>query len=405
MMAPILQMVEVPISQFDSEMQSTSQNHHYKLHILQELFHHICAFIHEMEQTNPIPTHPKLVDQWEEEIRDFWLTSCDGEPTTKEQQVFDAVIRFRREVHTAACAASAVAASNTTHSADWQWLLIADQQEQRTEQWLKEKIDLLTASEISAIWSGPGSRARLIRSKVPGADGPSFYTQRLAIRRTEGNAMDWGIRYEPVVKSILESSLTITITDLGRIRHRTIERLAASPDGLITAGPPELAGRLVEIKCPPSRTITEAIPFDYWCQMQIQMEVCDLPACEYVECKFVEGEDKITDENTAKGWISLLMNVETSNLQYAYHNEQTDGPSDTDELVVIESYPWQLAQIRRISGMRDHAWFASIQNDLQSFWNDVEAAREGTWIPPPPRIKRVKEVVCAIVDDIQTSDP
>lgn len=369
-------------------------------HILNELFHHICAFIHEMEQTNPIPSHPKLVDQWEEELRDFWLISCDGEPSTKEQQIFDAVLRFRRDVHTAASAAVAHAASNITHDVDWNWLLVADQQEQRTEQWLKEKIDLLTASEISAIWTGVGSRARLIRSKVSSLDGPPSYTQRLAIRRADGNAMDWGIRYEPVVKTILESTLHITIRDLGRIRHRTISRLAASPDGLITAGPPELTGRLVEIKCPPSRLITDAIPFDYWCQMQIQMEVCDIPACEYVECKFVEGEDKITEEENPKGWITLQSNVQTSTLQYVYHNKKEDKPADTEEWVAIESYPWQLIQIRRISVIRDGAWFATIQADLESFWNDVEQARAGTWIPPPPRVKRVKEVPCAIVNDV-----
>ena len=57
---------------------------------------------------------------------------------------------------------------------------------------------------------------------------------------------------------------------------------------------------------------------------------------------------------------------------------------------IIETYGWKVVHIRRVTQQRDKTWFESIQNDLVAFWNDVEGARNGTWIPPPPKVKRVK---------------
>jgi hypothetical protein len=356
---------------------------------MKQLFHTICDFLNDMEQIYPVPSHSKLLDEWEDEVREQWSILFDPTgPGRKAQQIFETVLAFRRDVHLAA-----TYQEHRTEQSDWQWLLKTQQVEQRTEDWHKEKIDLLTASEIGDIWAGPRTRARLIMSKVPN-DNPPF-TSRLAVQRSQGHAMDWGVRYEPVVKMRLEKDLGITITDLGRIRHKTISRLAASPDGLITDGPEELQGRLIEIKCPPTREITDTVPFDYWAQMQIQMEVCDRPACEYVEVKFVELE---ADDPLCEGWISLEQHNETNILRYQYHSTPT--PLGSEEYSVLETYGYKIENLRQVTQHRDSIWFQGIQNDLQQFWTDVEGARSGTWIPPPPRVKKVKEEVCKIMDEL-----
>ena len=47
----------------------------------------------------------------------------------------------------------------------------------------------------------------------------------------------------------------------------------------------------LEIKNVVSREITEIPKFDYWIQMQLQMEVCNLDECDFLETKFIEYED------------------------------------------------------------------------------------------------------------------
>jgi hypothetical protein len=352
------------------------------------LFHTICDFLNDMEQQCPVPSHTKLLEEWEDDIREQWQLLFEEGCGRKAQQVFETVLAFRRDVHLAA-----TFQEQSNHiPTKWNWLLTADQVEQRTDTWHKEKIDLLTASEIGDIWAGPRTRARLVMSKVPN-DNPTF-TSRLAVLRSQGHAMDWGVRYEPVVKQTLEKDLGITITDLGRIRHKTIPRLAASPDGLITEGPEDLQGRLVEIKCPPSREINETVPFEYWAQMQIQMEVCDRPTCEYVEAKFMEME---ADNPECEGWISLEYSSEVNTYRYQYHSIPT--PLTNDGWDIIETYGYKLAHMRRVTQHRDSIWFQGVQNDLQKFWADVEGARSGTWVPPPPRVKRVKDTVCKIIEE------
>ena len=93
----------------------------------------------------------------------------------------------------------------------------------------------------------------------------------------------WGWRYEPVARDLFEMQFAggVVYDGLGRLRHTVLPRLGASPDGLITTGPK--VGRLVELKGPVSRQLTGSVPMDYWVQMQLQAEVCDVPAVEYFE--------------------------------------------------------------------------------------------------------------------------
>ena len=240
---------------------------------------------------------------------------------------------------------------------------------------------------------------------------------RLAVGRKETTSLDWGVRYEPVVKAHLEKTLGCTIQDLGRIRHRTDARIAASPDGLITScsSDPALIGRLVEIKCPSTRVIKDdAISFEYWCQMQLQMEVCDRPACEFVEVKFREPasaagtqveQTTATPSNTIidSGWITLESNIETDINRYLYHDTEQQPPQD-ETWASVETYQWELIKLRRVTVLRDSAWYANSQEKFAEFWKDVEAARAGTWQMPPARERKTKaEPIekCGIVNETE----
>ena len=355
--------------------------------------HSASEFLKHYENVNPLPTNVAFYDVWADDAREQWdLQIGEG------QGHLEAVLSFRKTFLESSSGTSAKPQDDT-----WKWLITAKQVEQRTEEWYKETKNIITASEISAIWKGPRTRAALVMSKVTEKD--VSVKRNTAFPRAQTGPMDWGVRYEPVVKQILEDTLGAKIQELGRIRHRKDPRVAASPDGLITeCAKPELIGSLVEIKCPPTRVINDKIPFEYWCQMQLQMEVCDRPSCEFVEVKFKELDADAVPTHPLHGWITLEGNQETMDMRYVY-SQVSESEAGWAE---IEKYQWEAVQIRRVTLQRDPVWFQASQVELEAFWKDVEAARQGTWIPPPKKekakAKAKAEVGCAIVNSESEPD-
>jgi putative phage-type endonuclease len=363
-----------------------------------QLMYSASEFLKHYENINPLPTNLAFYEVWAEDARELWDIQIE-----LDHGHLDAVLSFRRKLLEEGSAANSKLKAQDD---SWKWLITAKQVEQRTQEWYMETKNIVTASEIAAIWKGPRTRAALVMSKVGEAAEVSV-KRNSAFPRNQTGPMDWGVRYEPVVKQILEDTLGAKIQELGRIRHRNDPKVAASPDGLITecSKAPELVGSLVEIKCPPTRVINDKIPFEYWCQMQLQMEVCDRPSCEFVEVKFKELDSDATPTNPLHGWITLEGNQETMDLRYAYcqsHDKQ-------DGWVPIETYQWEVVQLRRVTLQRDPVWFQASQVELQAFWNDVEAARQGKWIPPPKKEKKgtasaAAQKGCAIVNSESDSD-
>ena len=382
-----------------------------------------CEFLRVYEDSNPLLGHVGYFNAWADSARELWSMQMEGE----DMEPLEDLLEYRKKLCGVGSSSSPPKPNPLTQSTvqddSWKWLLTTKQIEQRTDEWYSETKNLITASEIAAIWKGPRSRAALVMAKAPVtppaasaalADEPVFIPQRnLAVRRENTGPMDWGVRYEPVVKQILEDTLGAKIQDLGRIRHREVSRVAASPDGLFVQcdKEPALVGTLVEIKCPPTRVINDKIPFDYWCQMQLQMEVCGRPSCEFVEAKFRElAQDETPSapaSPSAKGWIVLEGNSDTMETRYVYSSTEPfegSGPSGPfSPWVFMEKYQWELVHMRRITVPKDTAWFQSIQPDLAAFWADVEAARKGEWVPPSPRPskkkKEAEEGRCAIVEE------
>ena len=330
----------------------------------------ICAFLQSVEESHPLTEDNQK--QWCEDVKGAW-----SEQTGEAAELLDPVLRLRLAVAAAATAAAA--------DTGWQWLLTTAQVAQRTADWYDETVNLLTASELGELWKGLRTRAALVLSKVPKPVETPRAPPKLACTRAETGPMDWGVRYEPVVKGILEAKTGQPIVELGRIRHRTLARFAASPDGLFV-GEGDMAGCLIEIKCPPSRVITDTIPHGYWCQMQLQMEVCDRPRCMYVEAKFRQGTVEKAD-----GWIAYEVNVKTDEGRYVYGSSPPAVPPEDSPWTQVEVYPWELVQLRQVMVPRDRGWFQSMAVPAaETFWADVEAARAGTWAPvlPPPRTPR-----------------
>jgi hypothetical protein len=386
-------------------------------------------FLHGIEEIYPLGSHANFAEDWAADVSSFADVADVLEGV--DEKSLDLALAIRMAIHAAACggqgAQGAEAQAAEADTETWKWLLTTPQVEQRTAEWYAETRNMLTASEIATVFKAGRTRGALVMAKVglPAAAAEAAKARappRLAVGRKETTSLDWGVRYEPVVKAHLEKTLGCAIQDLGRIRHRTDAKIAASPDGLITScsSDPGLIGRLVEIKCPSTRLIKDdAIPFEYWCQMQLQMEVCDRPACEFVEAKFREPgppaaapeaespQIKANPSNTIldNGWITLESNIETDENRYIYH-ETEQQPPQHEKWASVETYQWELIRLRRVTVLRDQAWYANSQEKFAEFWKDVESARAGTWQMPPARERKVKKIdepveKCDIVNDTE----
>ncbi len=277
---------------------------------------------------------------------------------------------------------------------------------QRTDEWYKQTANVLTASEFSNLFGSARQRANLVSSKVNYV--PKEYLPQLAFPTSQINALTWGIRFEPVVKQMLEKKWSAKIHDLGRLVHATDTHLAASPDGLIVSTPHrERLGRLIEIKCPYSRKVGAEIPFEYWVQMQIQMEVADIDECEYVEVEILSarpGQELPStgiEACTYKGTILLWKN--DAGYDYDYTDKYPIEETPTKEGWTLEEMiPWGIHKKHHVTVQRDRVWFAATEPWRSSFWEDVARSRQGKdlLIPAPaPLPPKLKVNVCKIEDD------
>ena len=91
-----------------------------------------------------------------------------------------------------------------------------------------------------------------------------------------------GQLFEDIAVGIYETRHNTKIFEYGLITHPTISYLGASPDGITKDG------IMVEIKCPYSRKLNGNVmdkkTLMYWVQMQMQLEVCGLLDCDFLEC-------------------------------------------------------------------------------------------------------------------------
>jgi hypothetical protein len=283
-------------------------------------------------------------------------------------------------------------------------LLSSQQVAQRTPAWYAESADLLTASELGNLFKSPRTRGLLVMSKV---QPPTHTSSAAPVDSSFMTAFDWGIRFEPVVKMLYERRYKSVVAEVGRIRHPTLARCAASPDGVVHQG--ERAGRLLEIKCPVTRQPDDSVPDDYYAQMQQQLEVCDLEQCDYVEVKFrapysSPGPMEVAGP-VAADMMGIIWRLErdredgTPKGRYLYEEPGLlpDEPA-ADKLlegeVVMERVVWEVITWNEITVHRNRAFWSATLPKIEEFWADVEKARRGEFVLPESK-RTVKPKVVA----------
>jgi putative phage-type endonuclease len=282
---------------------------------------------------------------------------------------------------------------------------------QRTPEWHELRKKVFTASEYASCFkltedvispfvnyfkrtdflanprksAGSGSLAALVKKKL-GLTAPF-----------EGNSFTrFGNQYEPVAAVIYQQIHGTKLREYGLIPHPEIDHLGASPDGCT------LEGILVEIKCPSSRVPDGLVPFEYWCQMQLQLACCDLSYCDFFDARFVEIEDEETWKERAsadKAAIGVprfhrygfMLQSQDGDFIYAGTEVVTVEDFEEWEKVVLKSQPgakrimYYLHDFRLIRVERDRAWFRRRVPEIQAAWDQVCESRQkmtGGWVPP-----------------------
>lgn len=145
---------------------------------------------------------------------------------------------------------------------------------QRSRRWYSARMSMISASDwATAI--GACKKYGTVRDIILKKCGKG--------KKFTGNIFtEWGVKYEDVAVRLYECRNNTKVYDFGLIEHPKYNYLGASPDGITRKG------IMLEIKCPFRRIINGTVPHQYWCQMQAQMEVCDLSVCDFLECKILE---------------------------------------------------------------------------------------------------------------------
>ena len=284
-------------------------------------------------------------------------------------------------------------------------LLARKQTEQRTPAWYAQMATILSASELGHLFASPYERGKFVVSKT---EPPAPRYQPLAIPSDRMMAFDWGIRFEPVVKQIYEEKYGVTLKELGRLVHPVDPRCSASPDGLIYDCPKnERTGRLIEIKCPVTRELDGKISKKYLWQMQMQLHVTNLKYCDFVEAVIVSKYNNTVHQEGPShyyGYVAVIRYAEMKGDQefyYVYSPINCDSdwtPDIKEEEELIEITPWRLLQWSEQIVVRSEEWWTSLKPMMDTFWEDVEKAKQGLFVAPESSraTKKTKEEKCLI---------
>ena len=375
------------------------------------MFDDISHCLEDWAKTIPKPHHLDLVEEWKNSMKDYISTVYP-----EEDAVVDSITAGLLEAYTAwtanSCELDTPIDHEITHA-----LMLRPQTAQRTTDWYTEFQRCLTASELHKVFGSPRERGTLILQKA-GKIEISGRGQKLVCYKEKMAPFDWGICFEPVVKLILEFEWEAMIYECGRFVHLYDTRLAASPDGLILRAKkhPEMAGHLLEIKCPKSRQIGLKIPMDYFYQMQLQLEVTGVRACEYVEVKFefIDTDLTLAPINSWSGKIAVVgcfcEDMGTWNpcrYEYGPVNDLLWKPNLglNEQTLQLNTWICPRKNLHHERVLRDEGWFATLVPKIGMFWADVALAKEGKFTLPDSSRKK-KDVACEIVDsEPEDSDP
>lgn len=315
------------------------------------------------------------------------LRASGGKTEPEPEAVADQVALMAPGDAAAWAAARATAVRVRASRATLARLLLDPGIQQRTAPWYAARGTLLTASDLGqALGEGLfGTRDDLLWAKVerttkadplPGAFDP----------------FSWGIMFEPIVAQLYAATREdVPLHDFGLLRHRTVDCFGCSPDGVSELGV------MLEIKAPIKRQLTGLVKAAYYMQVQGQMEVCDLDACDFIECKIacynnlehMAADETLTDAQ--RGAVLIGPGKVYSYSPWGQTPAQVGAwlaasgvdASDREQMKNVRLWFQRTLLVHRIP--RDRAFWEDALPKVRAFWDDVERLRaEGATRPTKP---------------------
>jgi len=198
----------------------------------------------------------------------------------------------------------------------------AYQPEQRSPGWYEYRHNMITASNIWKVFGSEAQYNSIIYEKCIPFEGGGISTSGTSHVNTD-SPLHWGVKYEPVSIMLYEFLYRTTVDSFGCIQHPKYKCIGASPDGIINDEASERYGRMLEIKNIVNREITGIPKEEYWIQMQLQLETCDLDECDFLETRFKEYENE----------AMFYADIRTNNIVV----EKIDTVSDVDAKLSLEN--------------------------------------------------------------------
>ncbi len=209
-----------------------------------------------------------------------------------------------------------------------QTLLLKPQPKQKSPEWYAIRENMITASDVGSILGHNTytSRNQLMKRKV----NKEPFAGNAATRH--------GNKYENIIARVYEKRTNTQLLEFGLIQHDTYKFIGASPDGIT------LDGVMVEIKCPSKREIKDSyIPEYYYDQVQLQLEVCKLEKCDFIQCKILEYRNSYEfrnmfyDAKAERGILLEKLDRETMTEYFVYPPKLYDTLEEWDQWV--DSHP------------------------------------------------------------------
>jgi len=264
-------------------------------------------------------------------------------------------------------------------------LQATDQSDQRTAEWYEQRHALITASSAWKVLDSQANFNSYVHSKcMP-------HQQYGAVN--VDSPLHWGQRYEPVSVELYEHTYATKVGEFGCITHPTHKFLGASPDGINIDPKSPIYGRMLEIKNIVNREITGIPKKEYWIQMQLQMEVCDLEDCDFLECVFkeypssaeFEADIGVTFNKTASGAFKgvMAMFYKGSSPVYEYcplvtatsveYDTWTDTIMERNSGILFIKYIyWHLDLVSCVYVPRNREWFAGNVGQMRHAWETIQ---------------------------------
>jgi len=299
---------------------------------------------------------------------------------------------------------------------------------QRTPEWYQFRWNLITASNAWKAFESQSTINQLIYEKCQPLKDFTVEPEDEEIKMVNTNTtLHWGQKYEPLSVMLYEDIYNSKVEDFGCIQHPKYNFIGASPDGIVIESNTGRYGRMLEIKNIVNREINGIPKKEYWVQMQLQMEVCDLDECDFLETKFIEYPDyasfrtdslvakfegndfnsfATTKDGNYKG-IIIYFHTKEGKPHYEYMplNIWTPDQNAHWEEEIIEKYTsepynytflkfiyWKLEKLSCVLVLRNKDWFNKNVVQLEKVWKTIEEERVTGYEHRAPNKKTKKEL-------------